>query len=734
MSLDVTLPGADDTSNHSQLPISGYLDRLSAFPGESLDAFVSIQCNDDNFDISLERVICADPNPAGPGMQFESFGPSTACKGRHQPIHIGSYGVLPVETPTPSACRTWSLMFLVKAPVEHRSTLFSDEADSGCFTVSLDPKGIVVEIGDKEYSLSEHVEHETWYKLLVSVDLQHKKLHIRLGALEKNISSVDHELQQEVAAFPSSSKLTLAARDAKHPTAHFTGKIESPNLIDIFLSDWPDTGDLNKSLIAAWDFSIGIEGNTVYDTGPKKLNGKLYNQPARGSKGSLWNGKEHQWRYAPKHYAAIHFHDDDLDDCRWERTFSYTVPNNLKSGIYALKLTAGSAREWLPFYVRPKADTPKQPILFLVSTFTYVAYANGRLSNGFLFAQRRNKNWSDTEYASKLYPTYGCSTYDRHRDGSGVSFASRLRPMLTMRPGFVSLWDQFGSGVRHYVADSHLTAWMEAKGMGFDVVTDEDLHREGSAALAGYKTVVTGTHPEYHTRETLDALGEYTARGGNLAYMGGNGFYWKIGYDETRPHLIEMRRAEGGIRTWAAEAGEYYNALDGELGGLWSRNNRIPNHLVGVGFSTQGPFASGHFKRSEASYAEDVAWVFGGVKGIEFGNYGLSGGGAAGFELDRAELKFGSPGETVVLATSLDLPEGYTPCHEEMLTEEWTVSGTAPEDMVRGDITLSKVRGGKGGMVFATGSIAFCGSLWNGEAWEGDVSRLLENVLTRFTK
>lgn len=736
MSLDITLPGPDDATNHDQVPISGYFDHLSAFPGGSLDAFVSIQCNDGNFDIALERVICADANPAGPGLQFERIGSSTPCKGKHQPITIGSYGDVPITKPAPTGCRTWSLLFHVKTPVERRSTLFSQvESGGSSFNASIEPAGIVVAAGDKDYIAHADIQHGKWHRLLVSVDLQSKKMRIGIGQLEGQMNYTEYELANGPAEFPASSCLRLAASGTEAtPKCHFTGKLENLTVTSAFTSHWPESTNYSKdALIGAWDFSLGIDGNTVFDTGPHKLHGTLYNRPTRGVKGSLWDGKEHQWRYAPKHYAAIHFHDDDLDDCRWERTFSYKVPDELASGNYALRLTAGDAREWLPFYVRPKPGAEKRPLLFLASTFTYMAYANGRLSNAFPACRRRNMAWSQIEYASKLHPTYGCSTYDMHRDGSGVSFASRRRPMLTMRPGFVSLWDAAGSGVRHYPADSHLTAWLESKEMPFDVLTDEDLHREGSEALRGYKAVITGTHPEYHTRNTLDALCEYTTAGGKLAYMGGNGFYWKIGYDDACPHVIEMRRAEGGIRTWAAEAGEYYNALDGEMGGLWSRNNRVPNEMVGVGFSTQGPFASGHFVRSKASYEPDMAWVFDGVEGEKFGNYGLSGGGAAGFELDRAEPKFGSPGETVVLATSKDLPDGYTPCHEEMLTEEWTVSGTTPEDMVRGDITLSTVRGDKGGMVFATGSITFCGSLWNGEAWNGDVSRLLENVMRRFT-
>ena len=47
-------------------------------------------------------------------------------------------------------------------------------------------------------------------------------------------------------------------------------------------------------------------------------------------------------------------------------------------------------------------------------------------------------------------------------------------------------------------------------------------------------------------------------------YLGGNGFYWRIAFDPELPHVIEVRRAEGGIRTWAAEPGEYYHSFTGE--------------------------------------------------------------------------------------------------------------------------------------------------------------------------
>ena len=170
--------------------------------------------------------------------------------------------------------------------------------------------------------------------------------------------------------------------------------------------------------------------------------------------------------------------------------------------------------------------------------------------------------------------------------------------MLNVRIGYITYPHEElrASGLRHYPADHHLLSWLEAKGYEFDVLTDWELHHDGHEALKDYAVVLTGTHPEYHTREMLDALQAYRDGGGRFCYLGGNGFYWKIALSKEQPGLLEIRRAEGGIRAWAAEAGEYYNQLDGEYGGLWRRNGRPPQELVGVGFTAQGAFAGSYYR------------------------------------------------------------------------------------------------------------------------------------------
>ena len=222
----------------------------------------------------------------------------------------------------------------------------------------------------------------------------------------------------------------------------------------------------------------------------------------------------------------------------------------------------------------------------------------------------------------------------------------------------------------------------------------------------------------------------YTGAGGKLAYLGGNGFYWRIARTQTMPHVIELRRAEGGIRAWAAEPGEYYHALDGEFGGLWRRNRRPPQMLAGVGFSGQGLFEGTHYRRLPASRDPAHAWIFEGIEEEIIGDYGLSGGGAAGFEMDRADKALGTPENAVILARSEDPPASFVTVPEELLSHLHTVSGEPPNELKRAEIVYFDTP--SGGAVFSVGSITFCGSLWR-DGFEGPVSRLLENVVRRFS-
>ncbi|MCA1444142.1 N,N-dimethylformamidase large subunit [Ensifer sp. IC4062] len=729
----------------SEIPITGYLDRFSHRPGETFVAHVSL-ATPGPYRTRLVRVISADPNPHGPGMRFEDLSHllDRSHEGHRKEVRLGSYGIIesgPVRSPH-IAC-TWTLL-VQPGVVQPSAAVLSEEADDRAVVLSVGPSGAEASItwpgGSLKLATEVPLKKKTWYRLWLAIDPSSG----RVGLGQQPLASGGPVQVNGYAAdvsLPSSGTVLFAAERALSPQRHFTGKLEDPAILQGYLEGFSnplsDLDHLGGEILSAWDFSHGIGGSEVVDVGPSKHHGRVVNQPTRAVVGAKWSGGEVCWRNAPHDYGAIHFHDDDLEDCRWQPDFTWTVPESMHSGAYAFHLTCSDGEDWLPFYVLPKRQGPFAPVAFLAPTFTYQAYANDRRGQADGAFLERVRQWGAYPHNPDQHPEYGASTYNHHRDGSGIAFTSRLRPMLTMRPGFISINDKRGSGLRHYPADSHILAWLEDKGIYFDIVTDEDLDDEGVALLTPYRTVLTGSHPEYHTLGTLDALRAYTQNGGNLAYLGGNGFYWRMARDKKMPHILELRRAEGGIRLWAAEPGEYFHALDGQLGGLWRRNRRPPQMLVGIGFVGQGDFEGTHFRRLPASYEQPHAWIFDGVEEDTFGDYGLSGGGAAGYELDRSDPALGTPDNAVILARSEDEPASVELVPEELILRRDTLEGDPPHivpaeaPQFGAEMVYFEIPGG--GQVFSVGSITFCGSLWR-DGFEGPVSRIVENVVRRFSR
>jgi N,N-dimethylformamidase len=730
----------------AELPITGYFDRLSARPGEALAAYVSVRDGGD-YRARLERLICGDPNPAGPGRRVEDLSGryDRTFIGRRQKVALGSYARIDAMPPATGA-RLWTAL-ICPGVIDREQAVIAQHDGDRAIVLLITADGVQARLTWPGESVTLRVtvplRARRWYRVWLAADPATGAITLGHAALESGVvmsrhaalaggvvmsrhaalagGGVTEAVVQGGVALPVAGTLLIAADDAAVPGRHFTGKIEAPTVRAGATDDAP--------ILAAWDFARDIGGTGIVDIGPHGCHGRLVNLPARAMVGAGWSGAEHCWRHAPGDYAAIHFHADDLEDCLWETDFAFVVPDDLRSGCYLLHLTCAEGEDWLPFYVLAPRQGPRAPIAFLASTLTYIAYANHARGNCDAALRARMAAWGAYPHNADDYPIYGRSTYNRHDDNSGISLSSRRRPILTMRPGYLTFNDAAGSGLRHFVADTHLLAWLEDKGFAYDVVTDEDLDDEGHDLLTPYRIVLTGSHPEYHTARMLDAISAYIAGGGRLAYLGGNGFYWRIARSPALPHVMEIRRAEGGIRAWPAEPGEYYHQLDGQLGGMWRRGRRPPQQLVGVGFSGQGLFEGTYYRRLPASRAPEHAWLFAGIEEDIIGDYGLSGGGAAGFEFDRADPDLGTPDNAVILARSENPPASVTTVLEELLSHLGTVNGETPAALMRAEIVVFETPGG--GMVFATGSITFCGSLWR-DGFTGPVSRLLENVVRRF--
>jgi N,N-dimethylformamidase len=717
------------------VPLVGYIDRFSARPGERIEVKVSSTFTEP-YRADLVKIIHGDANPEGPGIKLIELPSAFAgtYSSRFQPVHLGSCGVVapaePVALPDPCTIAVRVQPWLLDGRPQAALAI------EGGITLSVAGEGAILEIAGDRVQVTAPMLERRWYELRVLA--AGGRLRLRQAPLQRSWGVTDSG-SAELAGSPGVlGKVVFGAAIAGDPDpddnpyrAFFNGRIEDPVILAGIHDGLAPIEPSSTDCLAWWDFSADISTARILDRGPHGVHGTLLNLPTRAVAGSHWTGAETNWRHAPRDYAAIHFHEDDLYDCGWGTDFAVEIPDGMPSGVYGVRLRCGEGQDIVPFYVLPAKDAAAKPLLFLASTFTYQVYGNHRRGNADAAFDARKAEWGAYPWNADQHPEYAASTYNMHPDGSGVCYSSMRRPLLTMRPGYITYYDQRGSGLRHFPADTHLVDWLTEKGIEFDIVTDHDLDREGVDLLRPYRAVITGSHPEYHTPNTLNALQDYVNGGGRLAYVGGNGFYWRIANSAEVPGVLEVRRAEGGIRTWAAEPGEYFHALDGGYGGLWRRNRRPPQMLCGVGFSAQGSFEGSYYRRMPDAADPRAAWILEGVDDEIIGDFGLSGGGAAGFELDRADFKLGTPPNALILARSEAHQSHFVTVHEEMLAQATTVTGERPKALIRAEIVYFETD--KGGAVFSVGSITFCGALSHNN-YDNNISRMLENVMTRFTR
>jgi N,N-dimethylformamidase len=398
--------------------------------------------------------------------------------------------------------------------------------------------------------------------------------------------------------------------------------------------------------------------------------------------------------------------------------------------VYAVRLRGDGCEEHIPFFVRPAPDGPRQRVAVLFPTGSYLAYANDRLpfdvpAAELLIGHVPVLHADDLDL--QRHYDFGHSCYELHSDGSGVVFSSRRRPIINMRPRYKGWFT--AEGPWQFPADLMIVDWLDAGQFGWDAITDEDLHRDGVGLLEPYRVVLTGSHPEYVSRQELDGLDEYVSRGGRLMYLGGNGFYWLVSYHPERPYVMEVRRSENGSRPHSAPPGEQIHATSGERCGLWRNKGRAPQCLTGVGFAGEGFDRSTYYERLPDSFDPRAAFIFEGIGRDErIGDFGLVGGGAAGEELDRYDRLLGSPPDALVLASSVDHSDGYQRASEELLETPPTTGGSR-DPALRADLVYISYPAGGG--VFSTGSIAWTGSLSH-NGYDNNVSTLTGNVLRRF--
>ena len=686
--------------------ITGYCEPLSLRAGEEVRWYGSSHAPT-NGHLDIVRLECGDPTRAGPGFSEDSVEglPSLDMELGEQPLVPGSFAETTLSTADP---KTVALSFWFQPTLLKRDGVIASLHSTDA-TIEILNRGEYLEgrFGPSEFRLrGRPLERRRWYFLRLDLNLEARRLKVRVTTPEsaspgRDLLQVGDDIKElDLPDLTFNEILFRLAAGVEG--GRWDGRIAEPEIVVDGVSYF-------------WSFEGDMESHSLPSaSGDAEL--ALHQLPTRAVTGPGWTGEYQRWTEAPRQWNAIHFHHDDLYNAGWDPTLTIQLPEDLPSGIYCFRYQGDVGTDRVPFFVRPAATAQHSDVALLMPTCTYMAYANHRmLIEGADFVGARNNLRAEHQYLAE-HRDLGLSHYEKHPDGSGVMFSSRRRPVLQLRPG-ADGWN--------FTPDTDLNAFLTHLQLNHDIVSDEDVHTDGIAALDPYRVIVTGTHPEYWSTAMLDALEVWQRNGGRLMYLGGNGFYWKVSFSDSWPGAIELRRAEDGVRNWQTGSGENYHAWGGEYGGLWRRNGRAPNQLVGIGFAAQGFERATYYVRDPEALQSRAAWILEGVDGDQIGTSGL-GGGAAGQEVDRFDIKLGSPSHAVILASAVDFGADMLRTKEEF---EGTVAFPTPDPLVRADMVFFETPGG--GAVFSVGSISWFGALAR-NGYDNDVSRITENVVRRF--
>lgn len=755
----------------AQQKIFGYADRLSVRPGEEIAFHVNADGTNEAT-AQLVRLIHGDSHPAGPGyIEAEIDDPINGKWAvKKQFTQLGSY--LEVDDPTNKLAEEGAITLMAYvwptlSQSGHRQTIMGrwDTLRNKGYAIGINPSGnLEFWVGDGkevdyvsgELPILPHV----WYFVAASYDPKTGRAELyQEGVVNRYNSLYGRVVPDDYATHVVQNFrfrhvngegipfLIAGALDAHELRGTFVndmyaGKVDRPAVCKgAFTREELDkcrAGAMPPAdtILAYWDTTVGYSangiGHLVKDVGPHGLHAKGINHPVRAMTGWNWNGKDDCFRISPEQYGGIEFHPDTVTDCRWEVTKRMVIPGNLKSGIYAIRLRVGPgisiAEEYIVFVVR--AAKPGGQLCFLVPTASYLAYGNESLSFDAHIVQPMTGQppvVTDLDVETYEHREYGLSTYDSYEDGAGVCYSSFRRPIVNMRPKY----RMSSMGITwQFPADLSIVAWIEKMGYDCDFITDEDLHREGLDAIKPYSCVMTGTHPEYVSERMLDAQEDYVAQGGRLIYMGGNGYYWVVGFDPEDTACMEVRKLDSGMRAWAAKPGEHYLQTTGEKSGLWRNRGRAPQKLTGVGFIAEGFETATPYRKMPDAWHRTVSWITEGVEGEIFGDHGLAYGGAAGIEVDRYDLKLGTPPHTKIIASSGGHSDNYVLVTEELLYAYAGLVGSL-DYRIRGDMIYFPAP--NDGAVFATGSIAY-GQALPANNFDNSASRVLKNVVDAFLK
>jgi hypothetical protein len=342
--------------------------------------------------------------------------------------------------------------------------------------------------------------------------------------------------------------------------------------------------------------------------------------------------------------------------CGWPVTLTVPVADDWRSGCYEVDLIPddGSPSRQTCFAVRAPAGR-RAPYLLVMTTSTDAAYNDWGGLNLYTGA---------TEVS--LDRPWG-NGFVRRPPGANLRHAHVGDPDDLDIDGERRAADIEANDLSPWVAEAGwsnwegpFVGWAEGAGYRIDVATSSDLHADPSC-LDEYVCMLSVGHDEYWSWEMRDAVEEFVATGGHVAFFSGNDASWQVRFDEGC-HMMTSHKYMGPFSDPVIGTAE-----ETRMTGLWSDPviGRPENTLTGVSFTRGGYVRFGYgVPRGSGGYTvwRPEHWVFEGTElryGDVFGTEPV----VVGYEADGCALTLennlpvptgedGTPRDMVVLATS----------------------------------------------------------------------------------
>jgi N,N-dimethylformamidase len=160
------------------LPITGYADRWSVRQGEAV-RFMIGSLGGARFRARVARVICGDPNPAGPG--YREVPMPSALDGEHpgeeQPVHLGSWVEVPALDlpPEPTPLALLATVWPTRLAAGVQVVLGWRAADGGAsLTLGIGPEGawcrLATPTGEAHLSCGSPLTQRAWHDIACRLD------------------------------------------------------------------------------------------------------------------------------------------------------------------------------------------------------------------------------------------------------------------------------------------------------------------------------------------------------------------------------------------------------------------------------------------------------------------------------------------------------------------------------------------------------------------------------------